>query len=98
MPRRSAARTLLPPVSSSTRVTYQRFITSSVVPAGGRARGARESGRTSAGRVGAPGGGQIVGHDHGRRGQRDRALDHVLELAHVAGPVVADEQVERLAG
>src|SRR5258706_16076947 len=38
-----------------------------------------------------------LGNDLGRA-QRDRLLDHVEELAHVAGPLRLDQQLERLRG
>src|SRR5262245_62799186 len=39
---------------------------------------------------------EVVGQQHGVRGQSGRPLDGVLELAHVAGPVVRDEEGHRL--
>src|SRR5207247_9292702 len=38
--------------------------------------------------------GKILGMQHGIRGQRHRPLDRVLELTHVAGPVVTHQQCE----
>src|SRR5438552_798 len=55
MPRRSAARTLLPPVSSSTVPTYHRFTSSRVIrgagSSGARAVSAQISGGRSSGRI-----------------------------------------------
>src|SRR5256712_9372060 len=42
--------------------------------------------------------GQMLGQDHAAGRHDHRALDDVLDLAHVAGPVVADQAVERLGG
>ena len=38
---------------------------------------------------------EVFGDDRRALAEHDRALDHVLELAHVAGPVVAHQQIER---
>src|SRR5437867_906340 len=42
--------------------------------------------------------GQVLGQDDAGRGHHHRALDHILQLAHVAGPIVADQTIERLGG
>src|SRR6185436_8238444 len=39
--------------------------------------------------------GQIVAHDVVRGAEHDGALERVLELAHVAGPVVSGQVLER---
>src|SRR5205823_331129 len=41
---------------------------------------------------------QVLGQDHAARGHDHRALDDVLQLTDVPGPVVADQTVERLGG
>src|SRR5262245_39018482 len=42
--------------------------------------------------------GEVLGAEHVAGREHERALDGVLELAHVAGPVVRDEPDERLGG
>src|SRR4051812_37602510 len=43
---------------------------------------------------GLEGGREVVAVDHAALADEDRALDAVLELAHVAGPVVAHQHVD----
>ena len=86
MPSKRAAAAWLPPVCASARSTRRSF----------SSRSARRKERC-AGRVAARS--PRCSGVHGiRRAQEHRAFDDVLQLADVAGPVVAAEQIERLGG
>ncbi len=90
-PSRCAARVLLPLSAASTRLMYSRSSSSSVSP------------RATAGAEIVLAGGAALAHD-GRQvlrldqrvfGQHNRALNHVLQLAHVARPAIAQERLAR---
>ena len=89
-PSRCAARVLLPPSAASTRSMYSRSSSASVSP---RATAApRTSGWCAAlAHVRR----QIVAADQRALGQRDRALDDVLQLAHVARPAIGEQRLAR---
>ena len=79
-PSRCAARVLLPPSACSTRSDVLALELRQGQPAGQRAgQHVRRAALAHLRR-------KIVGADLIALGQRDRALDHVLQLAHVAGP------------
>src|SRR5262245_4740120 len=82
MPRSSAARTLLPPVSSSARLTYQCLSSSSVMRAFGSSGGGSVSARISVGRSSA-------------RIRPEGDSDPVLHLAYVARPAIGAQQLQR---
>src|SRR5205814_1203836 len=59
---------------------------------------AQIQGGSVGGREPAHGGGQVVERDRLGRRERERALDRVLELAHVAGPGVGAQALHHLGG
>ena len=89
MPRASAAALTLPRVRWSVAAMYCCSRSWSVRPAGSRRPSARGvAARTEEGEV-------LGGEDAGLAAD-ERALDRVLQLAHVAGPVVVHQHAQRL--
>ena len=91
MPSAAAARVCTPPAFSraSTISAFSKASTRSVNVASAPFASGFRPARCS---------GQVRGRDHVAAGQHHRAVDEVLELAHVAGVVVLQEEVHRLAG
>src|SRR5262245_53630984 len=92
MPRTPAARVLLPPVCLSVRRMSSRSASSTVVPIGTTRSGSATCAIVS---VLTPSGG---GRCSARitRADDDSPLDHVPELAHVSGPPMPLENVQRV--
>ena len=94
MPSSCAAAVRTPPVRSSASIIRRRStspITSSrFTPSAGKHR----AGLAGLSRRAAHLGRQIAEADRARAGERDRALDDVFELAHVAGKIVAIERAQ----
>ena len=91
MPSSCAASDLSPLVWRSVSRIRRRSISSSGVPIG------NVSALGAARRRLHDGVGQVVGRQRVAAAEHDRALDHVLELAHVARPRVVAEPLQHVA-
>src|SRR5437867_5420299 len=84
-----------PPVAAELGQKIERFEGRERALASGAKRQVELGGRRSRGGPGSPE--DEVGRLYGiARAGNDRRLDHVLQLAHVAGPVVGHEEIDRL--
>src|SRR4030095_6190526 len=94
MPRRSAVRVTFQSLARSSARMYARSKLSRA-SLRDRSRASPASGR---GLLGAQRRRRVVGVDPVAGRHDDEPLDHVPELAHIAGPVVRQEIAQRLAG